>query len=167
MIDETQQTKGIVLEAIRAKRRKLADEHTVDLPIAGYGGELVVRYKLLDPLVEGKAIGDRVLAQFKGKDDDASRMYYGFVDTLIAACVGVYAKVGERLVPLNGDETLAPTYEDTDDLAELLGFEPQTTARETVYQVFGGNRVALGAHAQSLAAWMADPAGELNRGILG
>lgn len=165
MIDETQQTTGLVLEAIREKRRKLADEHTTDLPVAGYGGELVVRYKLLDPLVEGKQIGDRISAQFKG--DDAGRMYYSFVDTLIVACVGVYAKVGDRLVPINGDDQFAPTYEDTDDLAELLGFEPQATARETVYQVFGCNRVALEMHAQQLTAWMADPAGELNRGILG
>lgn len=165
MIDETQQTKGIVLDSIREKRRKLADEHTTDLPVAGYGGELVVRYKLLDPLVEGKQIGDRVSAQFK--DDEAGRMYYSFVDTLIVACVGVYAKVDGRLVPLNGDDTLAPTFEDTDELAELLAFDPQLTARETVYQLFGRNRVALEMHAQQLTAWMADPAGELNRGILG
>lgn len=151
---------GLVLDAIRAKRRKLADEQTHDMPVPGYGGELVVRYRLLDPLVEGKDIGDRVQSQFSGAGQESERVYFGLVDGLIAACVAIYAKVDGELVPLAGEGSLT-TFEDTDDLAELLGFTPKPTTRETVAEVFGGNKIAVSGHGIALQRWMGDTSGEL------
>lgn len=147
-----------VMGQLRGKRQRLAAEQTVDLPVAGYGGELVVRYRLLDPLTEGKAIGDRVLAQFKEQDE---RVYHALVDSLIAGCIAIFAKVGTELVPLAGEATVT-TFEDTTALAELLAFDEPAGARKTVEEVFGGNRNAVIAHGLKLQNWMADPAGELD-----
>lgn len=162
----TEERDSTVLGQLRAKRRKAAEETTTDLPVPGYDGELVIRYRLLDPLVEGKAIGDRLERQFKAADQDSERVYYGLVDGLIAACVAVFAKVGDALVPLAGEGTVT-TLEDTDDLAELLGFEPCETARETVEAILGDKRIIVSGYARRLQMWMGDPSGELNRGIFG
>jgi hypothetical protein len=155
-----------VLASLREKRRNAAANLTTDMPIPGYAGELVVRYRLLDPLVEGKTIGDRVQAQFSAAGLESERVYYGLVDGLIAACVAIFAKVGDELVPLAGEGTVT-TYEDTDDLAELLGFTPAATTRATVVEVFGGSehKIAVSGHAIRVQRWMSDPSGELNQGL--
>jgi hypothetical protein len=155
---------GSLLDSLRAKRERLAASKTTDIPIPGYGGELVVRYRLCDPLVEGKQIGDRLLEQFKGADQESERMYFMFVDTLIAACDGIFVKVGDELVSLD-EEGDTIDYGDP-RLGEFLGFTADT-ARDAVLAVFGDNKIAVTQHGRQLQLWMGDTTGELNRSTLG
>lgn len=158
-----------VIGRLRAKREALAREQTIDMPIPGYGGELVCRYRLLDPLTEGKEIGQRLQTQFPKKEQETELLHFVNVDTIVAACVGFFIKHpgSGDLHPLgdsaDGMAGLAPTYEDT-QLAELLGFEAET-ARQAVVAVFGGNRAAVNVHAMRLQSWMSDTSGELTQGI--
>jgi hypothetical protein len=153
-----------ILDLLKERRRDAATHTTTDIPVPGYGGALVVRYRLLDPLVEGKEIGERVASQFKGADEHAERMFYSLVDAMIVACVAIFAKVNDALVPLAGEGT-STTFEDTTDLAEMLGFPEPGTTRETVEAVFAGNRIAVSGHAQRLQLWMADVHGDLDAAV--
>jgi hypothetical protein len=155
-----------IVGRLRAKRRAASEKQTIDLPIPGYDGELVVRYRLLDPLVEGKELGDRIAGEFRGPSLDAERGYYLAVDTLIAACVAIFAKVNGDLVPIAGEGTIT-SFEDTDALADLLAFDPLDTARKTVEAVFVGNKVAINGQSVHLNVWMLDPSRELDRGLFG
>jgi hypothetical protein len=155
-----------VLGRLRDKRRNAAHKQVVDLAVPGYDGELFVRYRLLDPLVERKEIADRVLAQFRENDQDAEREYYILNDTLIAACVAIFAKVEGKLVPLAGEGTVT-TFEDTEDLADLLAFDPADTARLTVERVFLDNRNAVKGQGMQLSFWMLDPSRDLGQGLFG
>lgn len=162
---ETVSDANSIMGRLRQKRQQLAAQKTVDLPVAGYGGELVVRYQLLDPLVEGKEVGDRVAQQFKGPEHDADRVYYMLVDSLIAACVGFYIKDAGDLVELDPEQLGAMTWSD-DRLGDFLGFQAGS-ARDAVLQVFAGNRIAVTRHAAALQRWMGDTSGELDTGTLG
>lgn len=155
-----------IVGRLREKRRQGAEKQTIDLPVPGYDGELVVRYRLLDPLVEGKELGDRVGGEFRGASLDAERGYYLAVDTLISACIALFAKVAGKLVPLAGEGTVT-SFEDTHDLAEMLGFEPLDTTRKTVEAVFIGNKVAVNGQAMHLNLWMLDPSRDLDAGLFG
>lgn len=141
-----------LIEQLREKRRAAAGNITVDLPIPGYRGSVVGRYRLVDPLVEGKEIGDRVRAQF---DDDRAREHYAFVDTLIAACQGLYLRTetGE-LEPIDPDGQGPARYDAR--LADALGIQAGSS-RDVLDALFNGNKVAIDTHALRLAQWMADP----------
>lgn len=165
VLEEELADSSSIMGRLRQKRQQLAAQKTIDLPVAGYGGELVVRYQLLDPLVEGKQIGDRVAQQFKGKDHDSDRVYYALVDSLIAACEGFYIRDGGDLVALDPEQLGAMTWSD-DRLGDFLGFQAGN-ARDAVLQVFAGNRIAVTRHAAELQKWMGDTSGELDTGTLG
>lgn len=155
---------GSLMDRIRQKRADLAALRTIDIPVAGYGGDLVARYRLLDPLVEGKEIAERTRGQFA--KEPADQMYYGIVDSMVEACTGLYGRGHVELVPLDDEDgSGAMTYSDA-RLGEFLGFEADE-AREAVLQVFAGNRNAVIAHGLLLQKWFADPSGELDQRTLG
>lgn len=168
MTDLTDETSAdiSILGRLREKRRESAHKQIIDLDIPGYDGELVVRYRLLDPLVERKEIADRVLAKFRESNQDAEREYYILTDTLIAACVAIFARVDGKLVPLAGEGTVT-TFEDTTDLAELLAFDEPETTRATVEQVFIDNKNAIKGQGMQLSFWMLDPSRDLSKGLFG
>lgn len=150
------------LERLRARREQLAREKTTDIDVAGYGGELVARYHLLDPLADGKEIGDRVSAQYPKQPEE--QRYYALVDSLIRACDGLYLRNEDGTVEaIDPEGQGVVTYSDP-RLGAGLGFEA-TTARETVLELFGGNRNAVIAHALQLQRWFADTTGELGATI--
>ncbi len=141
-----------LMEQLRLKRAEAAARTTVDLPVPGYVGELLARYRLLDPLVEGRQIGDRVVKQFEHEEE---RQFYAFADTLIAACVGLFLRGPDgELEPLLGSSGEPVGYDA--ELAKGLGLEAQT-AREVLLAVFADNKVAVTEQAVRLNRWMADP----------
>lgn len=148
------------LERARAKRARLAEQTTTDIDVHGYGGELVVKYRLLDPLVEGKEIGNRVASEWAKHPDE--QRYYALVDSMIAACAGVYLRVDGKLEPIDPEGSEPILFDGR--LAEGLGFEADT-ARKTVLGVFAGNRAAVVAHAMLLQRWFGDTTGELEATI--
>jgi hypothetical protein len=146
---------GSLLDRIREKRHDATAEATLDLPIPGWDFELVARYRLIDPLVEGKDIAQRIRKQFRG--DPESAEFWTLIDTMIAACEGLYGREGDeplKPVSVNGDRPVrfGP------DLAEALDL-PDATARDVVVGVFRGNKAAARAHGVRLSAWMMDPEG--------
>lgn len=155
---------GSLMERMREKHRvALANKHH-DMPIPQFGGELVCRYKLLDPLTDGKEITDRIIGQFK--DDETALSYYGLVDLLIEACIGFYVRGDDgNLVLLDPDEQGPITYNDP-RLAAFLGIDAgdPPSARNVLLGVFADNKVAARAQGQQLNEWMADPAGDARLG---
>jgi hypothetical protein len=155
---------GSLMHRIRRKRADLAALRTTDIPIAGYGGDLVARYRLLDPLVEGKEIVKRTSEQFA--KEPAEQTYYGIVDSMLEACVGLYARSHGELIPLDDENGYgAMTYSDA-RLGEFLDFTAEN-GRDAVVEVFAGNRNAVIAHGMLLQKWFADPSGELDQRTLG
>lgn len=163
------QTGSSPLDRMRAKRARRAAQTTRDFEVPGFDGELVVRYRILDPLTDGKEIGQRIQQQFGEADQEAEAIHFAQIDTLLAACVGFYAKEPDGQVPLgrllDTPQEMAPTYADP-ELAEALGFEADS-ARDAVVAVFGGNRIAVNAHAVAVQTWMAGGLDGLNQGLLG
>lgn len=142
------------LERLRVKREESANNTTVDLPVTGYGGEMLVRYRLVDPLIEGKEIGARIDREFK--DDGESAEFYAKVDTLLAACQGFYMRGPDGKEAIDPDGTGVCVYEPR--LADGLGIEHEC-ARDILLGVFNGNKVAVGMHAMRFLEWMGDPEG--------
>lgn len=143
---------GSLIEQLRRKRAEAASHTTVDLAVPGYKGDIVARYRLIDLLVEGKEIQDRMQRQFE-KDDD--RMQFGMIDTLIAACIGIYFRNEEgQLEPVDPDGNGPALYDDR--LAVAFGYEAES-ARDSLVKLFNGNNLAIRAHALRLSEWMADP----------
>lgn len=151
------------LEVLRQKRAEAARRTTIDMRVPGYDGVLVARYRLLDPLKEGKQIGERIRSQFKG--DDESQLFFANVDTLIEACVGLFERDPDtrELAPIDPEETGEPVRYDH-RLAAGLGITieigDKQPARTTVLGVFNGNKVAINRHAGQVEMWMADPTGD-------
>lgn len=150
-----------ILASLREKRAKAATNKTVDIAIPGYRGDLVARYHLLDPLVEGKVIGERMKREFP--DDEDKMTYYALVDTLIAACDGLYLRNTEGVLEAIDPEGDGDACCYDSRLAAGLGIESDS-ARKTLLAVFNGNKVAVTQHSMRLQQWMADPSKNLSLG---
>lgn len=151
-----------ILDQVKARRSSQAAETTVELPISGWGGTVVARYRLLDPLNELQDILDRCRRAFPGNQE--AQGFWGGVDVMIAACEGLYAvdETDGDLKPLSLNGSGEPaTY--TVDLAAALG-ETADSAREVVVGLFKGNKMAVGAHSGKLIQRMMDPEGVLRLG---
>lgn len=154
-MDTLDTTMGVsAFDRLKAKRRRNAHNTTVDLPVTGYSGELVARYRLLDPLIEGKEIADRIDEQFKGEQE--AQTFWALVDTLISACDGLYVKGDHGFEPLDPDGGGVCRYDER--LADGLDLE-RGSARITLLSLFDDNKVAITHHALALQRWMADPEG--------
>lgn len=149
-----------LLEQLREKRRAAAAAKTIDLPIPGYDGDLIARYRLLDVLVDGKQLGEKIRREFTSQTE---RTFYGALDTLITACEGLYIRnqASGELEPLDPDGQGPVCYDHR--LAEGLELEA-STARETLKALFNGEEVRILTHADQLGRWMADPASAVTLG---
>jgi hypothetical protein len=132
---------GSPLADLRQFRADLAKDRTHDIPVAGYHGRLVARYRILDPNDDGR-LGKKAANTLDGEDFETAVNVWA--DELIAGCVGVFAKGSGQ------EEKLAEGWHV--DLAPQLGFEAET-ARETVKGVFNNHR-ALSAHHDQYLAWL-------------
>lgn len=151
---------GSMLDRVRARRQE-ANDQTIDMVIPGWGDlELTARYRLLDPLVEGKAIGRAVRKKYK---DEEEQMFWARINTLIEACEGIYGRnENGDLVPVSVNGSGEPARYGT-ALGEALGIEA-ADARDVVIGLFRDNKVAANTHGIRLQAWMADPEGEMGLG---
>lgn len=148
------------MDVLREKRAEAAKRQTIDLSVGGYDGALVARYRLLDPLKEGKEIGERVRRQFKGDED--AQLFYANADTLIEACVGLYLRDDNgELEPIDPEGLGEPVKYDH-RLAAGLGIDvdDKQPARSVLLGIFNGNKVALNVHALQFTRWMGDPTGD-------
>jgi hypothetical protein len=155
-----------VLGRLRAKRAAAREEQTTDVAIPGYGGELVCRYRLLDPLVEGKEIGNRVQQQFPKGEQEAEQIHFALARH--ARSPRASASTSEE--PDGGLEVLDPEGEGAMDygdprLAEFLGFEVRHRPRASCRCSAATARPSTCTRSSCCSGWPTRPASS-NRGML-
>lgn len=144
---------GSLLAAVRARRaERIADEH-LTLPVPTWGGELCVRYRVVDrEELERQSEGER-----SATDSDC--------DFLIAACERVLVRdAAGGLRDVAPPEPLPFRFDVR--LAELLGYQAEG-AREVVRFLFNSNGLAIGEQALTVLNWMRDTGARVEGAILG
>jgi hypothetical protein len=148
---------GSLLDRLRRQTAEAQRTRTHDMSVPGFHGDLLLRFR---PLDVGQ-VERFVEARTQGR---AGQISEG-IDVMCTACVGVYARDGERLVEL-ADASGPVRIEHR--LGVLLGMvippDVTLTAREVTLQLFGNNAFALGSFVDDLATWMADPDAEVKPG---
>jgi hypothetical protein len=148
------------LEALRARRKQLAEATTRTFPIPGYGGVLQTRYRLLGleaiaglPSMQDQSDGGLV----------ARHLLDAACDFLVAACDevllyrdGKHERLLDAEAPIRYDETLAEVLEVTAD-----------SAREVVLGVFAGNEPAVIEHLGRVTRWMQRADEDVDEAFLG
>jgi hypothetical protein len=141
------------IRAIHAELQAEKPPETFELP--GYGKRLQVKYRVLSSDEQdeiGKKIAEQVAAE-----QITEPLFMGYIDNLIAACVGFYFEEDGELRPLEE----RPGYEGgpvrwgDERLARFVGLaEPDTMrARHIVRGVLADDRLVL-EHGQAVTTWM-------------
>lgn len=147
-------------ERLRRRREAIgAQDRSIDLDVPGYGGDLLVRYGM----IEGgwdviKKIGERVQ---KSKNPRAELL--AACDTLVFACKGIYVRQDSGAIePLDDPAAeAAPTFGEPDRIGSVLGFSSRDaqqnpiTARQCVLRMFN-NELAVQAQYVELSQWLQD-----------
>lgn len=155
-------SQATLLEAVKQEYEQLAKATDTYIPVIGYSASgLNIRYRLPHNGKELDAIATKVFRQVKSAYE---RNINVAIDTLITLCIGLYIehpdKAGEY-VEFNPDNQDGPiTFIDT-RLAEVLGWENITNARQAVRRLFANNEMALLSHADKLGRWMTDTSADL------
>jgi hypothetical protein len=145
-----------VIERLRQQRKVVAEQHSTDIDIPGYNGNLFCRYRLLESK-DLKSISDHIQKTIR---DPEERIIAAGCDTLIRACEEFWVRDNGKEIPVRN--LLEPSREfpvryDT-YLATFLGYEDflpdPPTARAVVLGLFGGNEISLAAHNSYVARWM-------------
>lgn len=143
-----------LLSGLRAKRAAISEERKLELPIPGYGGELVARYKW----IEFEEINKLVKKAEKRSQDPLVDVKLA-ADVLVRMCEEVLIEVDGKLVPLGEAvrEFDGETIDYTDPrLAEAVGvagdLPERPTARESLIAIFG-NKFALVQHSNEVTEW--------------
>lgn len=141
------------LDRLKERRRKAQEERDpLDLDIPGYGGELVARYRVLS-FEEMEKLQERggKMAQVADKEAELKIT----MDTIAAACVGIFLREDDKLRPLNevdakfGDEPVR--YDER--LAEAVGVDSEGKVRVLIRRMFP-TELSILAHLQRISNWM-------------
>lgn len=170
MEDEVTQKNGItgtppagssMMDALRARYDKIGQDTTINLDLPGYGGLLVARYHALDVQNDINRIGSRVQREF---NTPAEQGLYGSIDTMVAACDGLYIRRDmskpDQLESVGNDpifeEAGNPIVKFDHHLAKFMGFDETSSARDLVLELFQHMETMILVHGQDLSRWMAD-----------
>lgn len=137
---------GSLLERIKTRREERLKHRHLDLPVPGWGGDLVARFHPLDR---------DTLKKIAAKSDNEQ---HGDADLLIAACDGLHMKEEDGgLQPLNSafDE----------ETADKLGV-PFSSARELVYYLCDTD-LSVAVMSSKVLNWSADTSQEVDGQVLG
>lgn len=148
---------GSILSQLQAAAAAQQEEQRIELPIGGaFAGLLFVRYRPLDPGQMDRYVAKRARIIDKGGELADISSTDSSMDLMAQACVCLLDRAGGELEldgqPVRLDARLAALLE----LAFPEGFEP--TARDVILRLFGGNALAIDAHASRLLEWMRQPA---------
>lgn len=158
-----------MMDALRAKHRRITESLTKDIALPGYDGVLVARYRVLDFQQEIAKIGKRVEVEFKTQAEQA---LYGAIDTMVLACkeLGMWDRDSEEddhfvsyqsIIGLDAPVRYGPS------LVEAMGWEKIDTARDVVFKVFGGVETMILGHGAQLNAWFGNVTGDQSETFLG
>lgn len=150
-----------MMDALRSKYVALGKATTIDLDLPGYEGVLIARYHVLDVQNDINKIAVRVQQEFKSPMEQG---LFGSIDTMIAACDGLYSKKEEELVALGDDPFFAhldnPPVKFDHNLVDYMGWEDfnkeKLGARDVVLRLFQNVEPMLLKHGQVLSVWMTD-----------
>jgi hypothetical protein len=144
---------GSGLSWIRRRHEELSADRTLDKPIPGYGGRIVMRFGPVP-----WATITRVQALATRMDRDGANVLQANSDVLIAACREVLVD-GESPDP-SGEPVRVDVH-----LAELLGSET-TTARETLRWLFP-HEIAISAMAGEVLEWTQSASADIAENLVG
>lgn len=164
--DEVVQHAGTsMMEALRRKHQELTNSQTLDMPMPGYEDLLVVRYRVLDVQKELNQINRKAASEFS---DAIVAQLFGTMDAMARACVEIFGKRGDEIVPLA--ESIgpdAPPVRYNQALAEFMGWEDVTSARDVIMRLFANNEPMIMEHGQRLSRWMSNTTRRVNDSFLG
>lgn len=161
-----------MMSELRAQYEELLAAKEIDIDIPGYGGKLSAKYKLLNVQTDLKNIRNRVNRQFK---NDVQQALFGSIDTMIAACIGIYYR------PPGSEELLsiAPGVPDSDDPDPVTYSDPRIVSffgwdktaindsRDVVMMLFGKREPMIIDHGMMLARWMSTADTNVNEEFAG
>lgn len=145
-------TPGSLVARLRSRAKEVQEERRLDLPVPGWRGDLVLRFRPLD-ITQLERVVDR---QAKGGTSYVSEG----IDAMATCCVGVLGRdsLGVTLTALEDAE--GPVRIEH-RLGVLLGMpvppDAELSTREVVLMLFGGNAFALGSYLDRFVSWMIDP----------
>jgi hypothetical protein len=161
--DERTPFSGVsIADLIREEAQELADSKETFIPIVGYEKTgLRAKYVLPESGKELDAIARKVNKEQTGQYD---RNLYTAIDTMIHLCVGLYVQPEdvEEPVMLDPEETGEPARFDAYLSSILQMPEGQSTARQAVKRLFGGNEQAILVHTEKLSRWLNNTKADLS-----
>jgi hypothetical protein len=142
------------LDRLKKRRREARENREpLDLPIPGYGDELVARYRVLD-YDELRKLETRGAKMAQAGDTEAGLKVT--MDTIAQACVGIFLRQDDGSIKaLNecvsefGDEPIR--YDER--LAETVGVDAEGKVRVVIRRVFPTDLAILG-HLAQISNWM-------------
>jgi hypothetical protein len=147
----TEEVPGALLDRLRRQSSRIREGRTLDKPVPGFEGALILRFK---PLEMGQ-LERFAEAQRVGKSSGVSEG----IEALATCCIGVYVRDGDRLTKLDAGLDHR--------LAELLGWpippDAMLTAREVVLTLFGGEALLIGNFVDEVTQWMTSLDGEAGK----
>jgi hypothetical protein len=141
----TGEVPGALLDRLRRSASRVRDGRTLDKPVPGFEGALLLRFKPLDIGQLERMIEMRNAAA-RGSASEISES----IDALATCCIGVYADD-------NGTRSKLDAGLDN-RLAELLGWpiplDAQLSTREVFVTLFGGEAFAISNFVDEVVQWM-------------
>lgn len=148
---------GSLLDRLRSRAADVQRARTHDMPVPGFHGELILRFKPLDVGQVERFVESRT----QGRTGQISEG----IDVMCTACVGVYARDGDAVIQLaDADGPVRIEHRLGVLLGMVIPVGVQLTAREVTLQLFGNNAFSLGSFIDDLATWMSDPDAEVEPG---
>jgi hypothetical protein len=141
------------LERLRERRRAAREDRApLDLPIPGYGDELIARYRVLD-YEELQKFQKRGGEMARSGDKEAGLKVT--IDTIAQACVGIFLAEEGGLRPLN---EVDPGYGDDpvrydERFAEVVAVDAEGKVRTLIRKAFPSD-LAIIAHLERIDNWM-------------
>lgn len=170
-----------IMGKLRQQHQDMKQSKTLDLPIPGYDGMLVAKYRLLH-IKELEIIGERVQREVTGTGE---RVTLSSIDAIATACLGLYYNRDGELVGLNdsiGPDEAAIRFDDRliaflkldisdEGIARIMpdgmsGIERLGPARRTVLAVWGGNDIAIIDHSRAIGQWSSDTSKRVTEAFL-
>jgi hypothetical protein len=151
-----------IVDLLKEDLKELGETKEAYIPVKGFGrAGLQICYHLPD---RGKELDDLARKVQREMKDSYSRNLYIAIDTMIHLCSGIYVQPEgvEQPVMLDPENTGYPCLFD-ERLAELLGMEGEvSSARQVLRKLFGGNEMAIIAHAEKLNRWLQNTKADLS-----
>ncbi len=166
-----------ILDRLKQKRQKVTEQRYLDLPVPGYEGDLVARYKTVPFKVFEEA------EKRQKKDKSAPKMLLAAIDQIINTCEMILVKDPGHADCVTDNDGVITEYRPIDPQAAATSFpvrwdtrlaplinipetEHQNNPRLVVTRTFC-NDAAVIHHATQIGLWLRDTTKEVDEAFLG